>query len=346
MNFVNNWSRPIELAAGATSCELDLPDGEYLLTLTDSPANPSRWEIIWADVYEGVADIERGEQGTGDQDWPEGSIVYQGLTAGQLAELFARIAALEDSGGGSVGDGLTKENFADLVRRGYLGSAADNSERGPMQIFNRRELGFMIYGSLAGYVGCAPVYRSGDGPDIEFGPYQKWNLGAAQCAHVYAVAGAGDPYIGLAPGASVFGGITLTAESFGPMYNEIPARSFSFSVELLVPPLDAGDLLTITFAAAGHTEIVAAMDPVTREWSVGGAVVATQSLYASELYVASGPQGSGGHPETAQFPDAQVDLTPDPYRSNSGITISCRFAVPKIIRINRVGGQVVYAAYD
>jgi len=87
MKFVNNWQRPITLAAGAATAALDLPDGTYRLTLSD--AGRSRIEIIDAAVAAGVGALSRGLEGTADQEWPSGSVVYSTLTAGQVAILAA-----------------------------------------------------------------------------------------------------------------------------------------------------------------------------------------------------------------------------------------------------------------
>ena len=92
MDFVNNWSRPITLAAGATSLALDLPDGSYRLTLADKAAGATRWEIIDASVASGTATLTRAQEGTTDQAWPEGSVIYCALTAGTLAQLAAPAA--------------------------------------------------------------------------------------------------------------------------------------------------------------------------------------------------------------------------------------------------------------
>lgn len=92
MDFVNNWSRPITLAAGATSLALDLPDGSYRLTLADKSAGATRWEIIDASVAAGTATLTRAQEGTTDQAWPEGSVIYCTLTAGTLAQLAAPAA--------------------------------------------------------------------------------------------------------------------------------------------------------------------------------------------------------------------------------------------------------------
>lgn len=87
MKHVNNWQRPITLAAGAATAALDLPDGTYRLTLSD--AGRSRIEIIDAVVAAGVGALSRGLEGTADQEWPAGSVVYSALTAGQVAILAA-----------------------------------------------------------------------------------------------------------------------------------------------------------------------------------------------------------------------------------------------------------------
>ena len=95
MNFVNNYLEPITLAAGATTADLNLPNGEYLLTLTDSRSEPTRWEIVGAVVVGGTAVLERGRQGTDDQSWVSGSVIYCSLTAGTLLDLLTRLATVE-----------------------------------------------------------------------------------------------------------------------------------------------------------------------------------------------------------------------------------------------------------
>lgn len=114
MNYVNNWNRPVTLPLGATSLALDLPDSPYRLTLADSAAEPTRWEIIDAVVASGTATLQRGREGTLEQNWPAGSVIYNALTAGVLtdmllavADLQARVAALEGGADGhlvTVGD--------------------------------------------------------------------------------------------------------------------------------------------------------------------------------------------------------------------------------------------------
>lgn len=97
MQFINNWSRPVTLAAGADSLALDLPDGEYRLTLADSQFSASAWEIIGAQVSGGTASISRGLEGTAVQDWPAGSVIYCAITAGGLNEILGRLANLEQN---------------------------------------------------------------------------------------------------------------------------------------------------------------------------------------------------------------------------------------------------------
>lgn len=120
MAYINNYLEPIELAQGATSAALNLADGEYRLTLSD--ALRSRWEIVDAVVTAGSAELVRAREGTTDQAWPGGSVIYCAVTAGQLnalltriAEAEARIAALEQGGGAGA---LTNEQGQPLTDAG------------------------------------------------------------------------------------------------------------------------------------------------------------------------------------------------------------------------------------
>tara|TARA_R110001606_G_scaffold345513_1_gene494385 strand:+ start:18983 stop:20350 length:1368 start_codon:yes stop_codon:yes gene_type:complete len=110
MNFVNNYREPLTLALGATSADLSLPDGTYRLTLTDSQAAPTRWEIIDAVVVGGTGTLTRGLEGTDDQPWPEGSVIYSTMTAGLLQIMFARLLPA----GGEAGQLLAKTSAADF----------------------------------------------------------------------------------------------------------------------------------------------------------------------------------------------------------------------------------------
>lgn len=89
MNYVNNWLREITLEQGATSCPLDLPDGEYRLTLADAAAGATRWEIVDAVVAAGSATLTRAREGTANQDWPTGSVIYCSVTAEALEQMSA-----------------------------------------------------------------------------------------------------------------------------------------------------------------------------------------------------------------------------------------------------------------
>ncbi|OEO24072.1 hypothetical protein AX279_19775 [Pseudomonas sp. J237] len=84
-DYVNNYLEETSLAAGATSLALALPDGEFLLTLADSKTDATRWEIVKAVVASGVATLTRAQEGTTDQTWPIGSVIYCSLTAGAIA---------------------------------------------------------------------------------------------------------------------------------------------------------------------------------------------------------------------------------------------------------------------
>lgn len=130
MNYVNNWIRAIDLEQGATSCPLDLPDGEYRLTLADALASATRWEIVDAAVASGVATLVRAREGTADQFWSLGSVIYNALTAEQavylmqqaqllpalqqvIDDLSVRIEALEQ--GQAVDGALVDESGNELV---------------------------------------------------------------------------------------------------------------------------------------------------------------------------------------------------------------------------------------
>lgn len=107
MNFINNYSQPVTLALGATSLALSLPDGEYRLTLTDSPS--TRWEIVGAVVATGTATLQRGLEGTSDQSWADGSVIYCDLTAGTVASLIALLDAGPPADGVDGVDGKSVE---------------------------------------------------------------------------------------------------------------------------------------------------------------------------------------------------------------------------------------------
>lgn len=115
MHFINNWKQPITLATGQTECALGLPDGRYRLTVADSPGIATRWEYIDAEVMAGQGDLVRGLEGSADQDWPAGSVIYLSVTAGVLASLFEQLAALQTrvaalEGGGIPNNALTDAN--------------------------------------------------------------------------------------------------------------------------------------------------------------------------------------------------------------------------------------------
>jgi len=102
IKFVNNYLASVALAEGATAVDLDLPDGEYLLTLADSQTGATRWEIVRAVVAGGAAAVERGQQGTSDQPWAAGSVIYCALTAGTIADMLARLTDVEGIASGPL----------------------------------------------------------------------------------------------------------------------------------------------------------------------------------------------------------------------------------------------------
>lgn len=132
MDFVNNWQTELTgtLPAG-TGMALPVPPaalarlagGVYLLTLADGETV----EIIRYNGPDGKIEA-RGLEGTTARAWPEGSVIYAAVTAGQLTGLLQQISQLQTgmvtinatltglqqqidaccSGGG--GEGLTDQN--------------------------------------------------------------------------------------------------------------------------------------------------------------------------------------------------------------------------------------------
>jgi len=109
-NFINNWWEPVELAPGVTVLDVALANGTYRLTFSDAVGLAAeRWEIAEAVVVSGSATLTRGLEGTLEQDWPAGSVMYIAVTAGfleglqqaiaaqqlQINDLLTRVAALE-----------------------------------------------------------------------------------------------------------------------------------------------------------------------------------------------------------------------------------------------------------
>ena len=93
-NFINNWAQPLELAPGVTVLATGLPNGTYRLTFSDAVGlAATRWEIAEAVVVSGSATLTRGIEGTVDQAWPAGSVMYISVTAGFLEGLQQQIAA-------------------------------------------------------------------------------------------------------------------------------------------------------------------------------------------------------------------------------------------------------------
>lgn len=101
MNFVNNWSRPITLAAGALACPLDLPDGTYRLCISNT--DRSLFEVVDAAVVSGTAALTRGREGTAAQSWLSGSTITASVTA-EMLESFAAAGATWGGITGSLAD--------------------------------------------------------------------------------------------------------------------------------------------------------------------------------------------------------------------------------------------------
>lgn len=112
MRFINNWLTQLtgQLLAGATALPITGDalarlgpgaGGECLLTITSSldPLQQSNFEVVRVTFSGGAAVLQRGREGTADQTWLAGSYIYAAVTAGHLADLTARIEALEAGGG-------------------------------------------------------------------------------------------------------------------------------------------------------------------------------------------------------------------------------------------------------
>ena len=103
LSFSDNFIHPITLPAGEeyVDAQLDLPNGHYLLTVTDSSDNPSRYEIIDVIMIGGTADIWRPHMPPDDAGWPEGSFVFCSVNAAVLERIFSEIdlayQAIDDS---------------------------------------------------------------------------------------------------------------------------------------------------------------------------------------------------------------------------------------------------------
>ena len=105
MNFVNNYAEQVALPVGVTSLELDLFNGHYRLTISDGRgAQATRYEHLDVVMQGGIATLQRGQEGSDEQDWPDGSWIYCSVTAGvltglqqQIAELAYRVTALEQA---------------------------------------------------------------------------------------------------------------------------------------------------------------------------------------------------------------------------------------------------------
>lgn len=134
MNYVNNWLRAIDLEQGATSCPLDLPDGEYRLTLADAAAGATRWEIVDAVVAAGSATLTRAREGTADQDWPTGSVIYCSVTAEALEQMSAGGGASTVQGRALMDAYFSLDNSTFAVPAGTGAVYADQDDDPPDEL--------------------------------------------------------------------------------------------------------------------------------------------------------------------------------------------------------------------
>ena len=102
LSFVDNWLRPLQLTVAQVEAELDLPDGQYILTVADSETAATRWEILAAMVESGQAMLLRESA----QEWGAGSVIYCSVNSAILAQIFLGQEALDSRVTNLEGGGL------------------------------------------------------------------------------------------------------------------------------------------------------------------------------------------------------------------------------------------------
>lgn len=224
--YINNFLAPVQLGQGVTRLDIDLPAGTYRLTLADSATAAERWEIVDAVVEAGTATLTRGLEGTDDQAWPLGSVMYCALTAGVLNDLLARLAAAESAihsipadiaarllpAGGAVGQALIKTSGADF----------DVAWGQPVPALTQWAL--LASGALLrAYTGDGPAVTA-----LELGSGSIQRLAASPDGSLLAVA-LGD-------------GTTLLLDASGTVTLPLAAEGMSFATPAWHP---AGDLLAV-----------------------------------------------------------------------------------------------------
>lgn len=137
LNFLDNFIVPLELPGGQEEVQtsLDLPDGEYILTMADNTVSPTRYEIVFAWSEDGITWIWR-DPDMGLAEWPEGSVIFCGINSYVLQEIFYQLEDVSHqlssyrevwAGGGttlSANVGLVKV----LVSAGLTELYADNEQ--------------------------------------------------------------------------------------------------------------------------------------------------------------------------------------------------------------------------
>jgi len=150
LSFIDNWLRPLQLAAAQVEAELDLPDGLYVLTISDSSSSATRWEVFAAQVELGLGVLDRDDP----QEWGEGSVVYCSVSSRVLDVVFSSLAAHS----GRL-ETLENETSGPLVIIDELASTADLPATGE---------GGDAY-AIAGHVW---VWATGTDSWVDIGSYQ------------------------------------------------------------------------------------------------------------------------------------------------------------------------------
>lgn len=102
LSFIDNFIAPLELPAGQEEVQtsLDLPDGEYILTMADNTASPTRYEVVFAWSEDGITWIWRNPD-MGLAEWPEGSVIFCGINSVVLRDVYYSLEAYKEAVGGS-----------------------------------------------------------------------------------------------------------------------------------------------------------------------------------------------------------------------------------------------------
>lgn len=140
MRFIDNWC--YALTAGMTAyatvlpvppaaiTRLDLADGdEYVLTLVNTldPLTNDTYEIVKLVGLASGYTLQRGQQGTVAKAWPEGTVVFAGVTAEMLSQIQGGGAALSGAGVPTAAPPAVGVTYTDTIGGGLFYSVGTAS---------------------------------------------------------------------------------------------------------------------------------------------------------------------------------------------------------------------------